>query len=162
VGSCFYCFHRKVNDGQWGWRALRLLAKKTPHFFTYGNNPIAKLPDYLDSMLKKMAAGGALTKSTNSSMDVDVKVVWKITNGLAKYQLQLHCVNILNVTSILFAFCDILSFLMMSEHFCFITTYYSQLVPFGFSSTSLFLGTSIYVVANIFSITSAHSKFFVQ
>jgi hypothetical protein len=31
------------------------LAKKSPHFFTYGNNPIAKLPDYLDSMLKKMS-----------------------------------------------------------------------------------------------------------
>ena len=51
-----------------------MLAKKTPHFFTYGNNPIAKLPDYLDSMLKKMAAGGALAKSGNSSMDVDVKM----------------------------------------------------------------------------------------
>merc|ERR1712156_1044072 len=35
-------------------RALRLLAKKSPNFFTYGNNPIAKLPDYLDSILKKM------------------------------------------------------------------------------------------------------------
>ena len=44
-----------MNDGQWGWRALRLLAKKSPYFFTYGNNPIAKLPDYLDSMLKKMS-----------------------------------------------------------------------------------------------------------
>ena len=28
--------YKKVNDGQWGWRALRLLAKKSPHFFTYG------------------------------------------------------------------------------------------------------------------------------
>ena len=46
--------YKKVNDGQWGWRALRLLAKKSPNFFTYGNNPIAKLPDYLDSILKKM------------------------------------------------------------------------------------------------------------
>jgi len=70
---CFYC--RKVNDGQWGWRALRLLAKKTPHFFTYGNNPIAKLPDYLESMLKRMATGGGLNKSGNSTMDVDVKLV---------------------------------------------------------------------------------------
>jgi len=33
---------------------LRLLAKKSPNFFTYGNNPIAKLPDYLESILKKM------------------------------------------------------------------------------------------------------------
>ena len=36
--------YKIVNDGQWGWRALRLLAKKSPNFFTYGNNPIAKLP----------------------------------------------------------------------------------------------------------------------
>ncbi len=48
-------FFRKVNDGSWGWRALRLLAKKSPHFFTYGNHPIAKLPDYLEQMLKRMA-----------------------------------------------------------------------------------------------------------
>ncbi len=47
--------YRKVNDGSWGWRALRLLAKKSPHFFTYGNHPIAKLPDYLEQMLRKMA-----------------------------------------------------------------------------------------------------------
>ena len=47
-------YNRKVNDGSWGWRALRLLAKKTPHFFTYGNHPIAKLPDYLDSMIRKI------------------------------------------------------------------------------------------------------------
>ena len=51
------------------------MAKKTPHFFTYGNNPIAKLPDYLDSMLKRMASGGGLNKSGNTTMDVDVKMV---------------------------------------------------------------------------------------
>ena len=55
MNCLIHIFLRKVNDGQWGWRALRLLAKKSPHFFTYGNNPIAKLPDYLDSMLKKMS-----------------------------------------------------------------------------------------------------------
>ncbi len=53
--SAFVVFFRKVNDGSWGWRALRLLAKKSPHFFTYGNHPIAKLPDYLEQMLKRMA-----------------------------------------------------------------------------------------------------------
>jgi len=46
--------YKKVNDGPWGWRALRLMAKRSPHFFTYGNQPIAKLHDYLESMLKKM------------------------------------------------------------------------------------------------------------
>ena len=47
--------YKKVNDGAWGWRALRLMAKKSPHFFTYGNHPIARLPDYLEQMLKKMS-----------------------------------------------------------------------------------------------------------
>jgi len=45
--------YRKVHDGQWGWRALRLLAKKSPFFFTFGNNPIGTLPKYLTNMLKK-------------------------------------------------------------------------------------------------------------
>ena len=45
--------YRKVHDGQWGWRALRLLAKKSPYFFTYGNAPIGTLPKYLTTMLKK-------------------------------------------------------------------------------------------------------------
>ena len=53
---------RKVFDGAWGWRALRLLAKRSPHFFTYGNNPIARLPDYLEQMLKKMVKESAMDK----------------------------------------------------------------------------------------------------
>ena len=47
--------YKKVNNGEWGWRALRLMSRRSTHFFISGNNPIAKLPDYLDSMLTKMA-----------------------------------------------------------------------------------------------------------
>ena len=47
--------YKKVNNGEWGWRALRLMSRRSTHFFISGNNPIAKLPDYLDSMLSKMA-----------------------------------------------------------------------------------------------------------
>jgi len=58
----------KVNNGPWGWRALRLLAKKSPHFFTYGNNPIGKLPDYLEQMIKKMIKDNPeLLKTLNGS-----------------------------------------------------------------------------------------------
>lgn len=46
---------RKVNDGNFGWRALRLLAKRSPHFFVHGNYPITKLPEYLEIMIKKIA-----------------------------------------------------------------------------------------------------------
>jgi hypothetical protein len=45
--------YRKVNDGNFGWRALRLLARKSPHFFAQSNNPIHKLSEYLENMIKK-------------------------------------------------------------------------------------------------------------
>ena len=47
--------YKKVNNGEWGWRALRLMARRSTHFFISGNNPIDKLPKYLESMLGKMA-----------------------------------------------------------------------------------------------------------
>lgn len=46
-------YFRKVNDGNFGWRALRLLARKSPHFFAQSNNPIHKLSEYLENMIKK-------------------------------------------------------------------------------------------------------------
>jgi hypothetical protein len=58
------------------------LAKKSPNFFTYGNNPIAKLPDYLESILKKMypelvaAQAAARVKFEATSLDKD-----QVTNG---------------------------------------------------------------------------------
>ncbi|KAJ9599999.1 hypothetical protein L9F63_009709, partial [Diploptera punctata] len=47
--------YKRVNDGNFGWRALRLLARRSPHFFTHSNNPINKLPEYLETMIKKIA-----------------------------------------------------------------------------------------------------------
>jgi len=51
----FWYLYRKVNDGNFGWRALRLLARRSPHFFVHGNYPINKLPEYLETMIKKIA-----------------------------------------------------------------------------------------------------------
>lgn len=45
-----------MKDGNFGWRALRLMARRSPHFFTYSNNPISQLPDYLEMMVRKIAA----------------------------------------------------------------------------------------------------------
>ncbi|RVE52319.1 hypothetical protein evm_002957 [Chilo suppressalis] len=42
---------RRTSCGGWGWRALRLLARRSPHFFVHTNNPIGRLPDYLDDMV---------------------------------------------------------------------------------------------------------------
>lgn len=48
-------FGRLVNDSNFGWRGLRLLACRSPHFFTHSASPIATLPEYLTTMIKKLA-----------------------------------------------------------------------------------------------------------
>lgn len=48
-------FYRRVNEANFGWRALRLLARRSLHFFTHGNTPITKLPDYLETHVRKLA-----------------------------------------------------------------------------------------------------------
>ncbi|KAG0719412.1 THO complex subunit 1 [Chionoecetes opilio] len=57
-----------VNDSNFGWRALRLLACRSPHFFTNSASPIAKLPDYLTTMIKKLA------KELPSQLVADIRV----------------------------------------------------------------------------------------
>nr|CAG4651675.1 EOG090X0324 [Triops cancriformis] len=47
--------YKLVSNSNYAWRALRLLARKTPHFFTQGNTQISKLPDYLENLIKKVA-----------------------------------------------------------------------------------------------------------
>jgi len=44
-----------VSDEAWGWRALRLLACRSPHFFTHSTAPIATLPAYLTNMVRRLA-----------------------------------------------------------------------------------------------------------
>ncbi|KAF2352225.1 Death domain, partial [Trinorchestia longiramus] len=46
---------RLVHDSDFGWRGLRLLACRSPHFFTQSTAPIATLPEYLTTMIKKLA-----------------------------------------------------------------------------------------------------------
>lgn len=41
-------------DPSFEWRALRLLARQSPHFFTLFNSPSYKVSDYLDSVRKKI------------------------------------------------------------------------------------------------------------
>ncbi|XP_076762177.1 THO complex 1-like protein Hpr1 isoform X2 [Xylocopa sonorina] len=59
--------YKKVNDGNFGWRALRLLARRSPHFFVHGNYPINKLPEYLETMIKKIA------KDRPTQMDIKLE-----------------------------------------------------------------------------------------
>ncbi|XP_046968770.1 THO complex subunit 1 [Vanessa cardui] len=53
--------------GGWGWRALRLLARRSPHFFVHTNNPIGRLPDYLDDMVKRITREVAANAASNNT-----------------------------------------------------------------------------------------------
>lgn len=46
---------RDKNDTSFEWRALRLLARQSPHFFTFINSPSYKISDYLDAVRKRLA-----------------------------------------------------------------------------------------------------------
>ncbi|XP_046459748.1 THO complex subunit 1-like isoform X1 [Daphnia pulex] len=47
--------YKRVSEANFGWRALRLLARRSLHFFTHGNTPITRLPDYLETHVRKLA-----------------------------------------------------------------------------------------------------------
>lgn len=46
--------YKLVNDPNFSWRALRLLAKRSPYFFTQIVQTGMKLPEYIESMIKKI------------------------------------------------------------------------------------------------------------
>ncbi|XP_047534494.1 THO complex subunit 1 [Vanessa atalanta] len=56
-----------ARGGGWGWRALRLLARRSPHFFVHTNNPIGRLPDYLDDMVKRITREVAANAASNNT-----------------------------------------------------------------------------------------------
>ncbi|XP_064605925.1 THO complex subunit 1-like [Liolophura sinensis] len=47
--------YKLVNNINFQWRALRLLARRSPHFFTHTNQPAMALPAYLELMVTKLA-----------------------------------------------------------------------------------------------------------
>ena len=46
---------RVVRNSNYGWRALRLLSRRSPHFFQPTNQQFKSLADYLESMVIKLA-----------------------------------------------------------------------------------------------------------
>ncbi|CAB3259626.1 unnamed protein product [Arctia plantaginis] len=58
---------RRTSCGGWGWRALRLLARRSPHFFVHTNNPIGRLPDYLNAMVDRVTREVAATAAANAN-----------------------------------------------------------------------------------------------
>ncbi|KAM3865711.1 THO complex subunit 1 [Diretmus argenteus] len=47
--------YKVVRNSNYGWRALRLLSRRSPHFFQPTNQKFKSLADYLDSMVIKLA-----------------------------------------------------------------------------------------------------------
>ncbi|XP_053323040.1 THO complex subunit 1 isoform X2 [Spea bombifrons] len=47
--------YKVVNNSNYGWRALRLLARRSPHFFLPTNQQFKSLPEYLENMVIKLA-----------------------------------------------------------------------------------------------------------
>lgn len=50
-----FFYYRAVNNSNYGWRALRLLARRSPHFFQPTNQQFKSLPEYLENMVIKLA-----------------------------------------------------------------------------------------------------------
>jgi len=52
-----YCLnpYRLTNDQTFQWKALRLLARRSPQFFTNSATPALELKVYLNSMMSKLA-----------------------------------------------------------------------------------------------------------
>lgn len=49
------CVCRVVRNSNYGWRALRLLSRRSPHFFQPTNQQFKSLEDYLENMVIKLA-----------------------------------------------------------------------------------------------------------
>ncbi|XP_023347729.1 THO complex subunit 1 [Eurytemora carolleeae] len=72
--------YMKVNKGEWGWRALRLMSRRSQHFFLVGNKQISKLPEYLKEMIGKIAVDIGVDEDMDDvGMDEDVSETH--TNG---------------------------------------------------------------------------------
>ncbi|XP_056629583.1 THO complex subunit 1 [Diorhabda sublineata] len=63
-----------LKDGNLGWRALRLLARRSPQFFTYGTTVTNSLSSYLEVMIKKIAhekPGKEVTQENQNDSEMD-------------------------------------------------------------------------------------------
>ncbi|XP_055722228.1 THO complex subunit 1-like isoform X3 [Salvelinus fontinalis] len=88
--------YKVVHNSNYGWRALRLLSRRSPHFFQPTNQQIKSLADYLESMVIKLAKelpkdlpseeiktgeedyednGDTLLKESNDSLSMQTKLV---------------------------------------------------------------------------------------
>ncbi|XP_022917022.1 THO complex subunit 1 [Onthophagus taurus] len=63
-----------LKDANFGWRALRLMARRSPHFFSYGNSPQSPLSAYLQAMINRIAADRpGRVQDTSNQNDVELE-----------------------------------------------------------------------------------------
>lgn len=63
-----------LRDGNFGWRALRLMARRSPHFFTL--NPISELHSYLEMMVRKIVADKpGVVQENEQTVEIETNVL---------------------------------------------------------------------------------------
>ncbi|XP_046856915.1 THO complex subunit 1-like [Xenia sp. Carnegie-2017] len=75
--------YKLVNDPKFGWRALRLLSRKSQHFFQPSTHPFKTLPQYLELAIQQL---GQELLPPNKVEDESDEV--QVENGLASSQVQ--------------------------------------------------------------------------
>lgn len=65
---------RLINDQIFQWKSLRLLARRSPHFFTHTNTPAVPQPQYLEMMLNRLAKEIHPTTGSQSIQENQVEV----------------------------------------------------------------------------------------
>lgn len=65
-----------LKDGNFGWRALRLMARRTPLFFVYSQSQISTLSQYLAELINKLGSerpGNAESKEENEQNIIEME-----------------------------------------------------------------------------------------
>lgn len=65
---------------------MRLLARRSPHFFVHGNNPINRLPEYLETMIKKIAKDRPVSVNINFKNILKIREFYIIINVLCPWR----------------------------------------------------------------------------
>ncbi|KAK2556224.1 THO complex subunit 1 [Acropora cervicornis] len=78
--------YKVIKNSNYGWRALRLLARRSHHFFQPSTNPFKTLPDYLDSVVQQLAQ-----ELPNLKNEESIVVNGELVNCIVQYNILLFC-----------------------------------------------------------------------
>lgn len=97
--------YKVTKNSNFGWRALRLLARRSHHFFQPSTNPFKTLPDYLESVVQQLAQELPNLKTeegivVNGTSDSAVPITWwhqKQVTGLRQVKTASHPQDIISI-----------------------------------------------------------------